>query len=228
MSGVEQSEGPAPAGPSSASPAAPEAELPDEGPKEAELPEAELPDWSALEPEPACGVEVTRAVVETLAADLDDDAAAQSARRAEAVEVRVALCDQPAFLKVTHGEGMPQNAMLDHVRAMKARGVEHVRYRSVDTPVDIHSRAKISRMQCIAYTRMLELDLGGTWVMFLDRESSWHLAQGPGSASAAPPATPPQKCITDANERSLWVTKLKAKDPQVSGPLRERYEVLLF
>ena len=143
---------PASAGPSSASPAAQEAELLDLGSEQ-----EEQPDWSALDPEQACAVHVTQEVVETLEADLEDDAAIQSARSAATVEVRVALCDLPAFLKVAHGEGMPKDAVLDQVRAMKARGVEHVRYRSVNTPDDIESKAKISRMRGIVYGRQAVL-----------------------------------------------------------------------
>ena len=86
-------------------------------------------DWSAQEPAPECGVEVTPAVLEELSQDLDAEAAGLSARRADAVEVRVALCDFLAFMNAARGQGMPQNAGLDYVRAMKARGVEHVRYR---------------------------------------------------------------------------------------------------
>ena len=130
MSGVEQSEAPASAEPGSANSAAPDAELSDEGPEEWEQEEADLADWSVAEQEEAdlaCGVEVTTAVGETLAEELDDDAAAQSERRAETLEVRGALCDLPAFLNVVQGEGMPQNAKLDQMKAMKARGVEHVR-----------------------------------------------------------------------------------------------------
>ena len=215
MSDVEQSETPASAGPGSASPAAQEAELLDLGSEQ-----GEQPDWSELNPEQACAVHVTDEVVETLKADLEDDAAIQSARSAATVEVRVALCDLPAFLKVAHGEGMPKDAVLDEVRAMKARGVEHVRYRSVNTPDDIESKAKISRMRGIVYNHMAKTECWDTWMMFADRP-------GPGYASTAPLATPPHKFITDTNNRSLWATKLKDKDPKISGPLRRQYRVLL-
>ena len=63
--------------------------------------------------------------------------------------------------------------------------------------------------------------------MFSDRESSWHRAEGPGSASTAPPATRPHQFITDATYRSLWVTQLKHKDPEIYGPLQDQYKVLL-
>ena len=130
MSAVKQSEAPDAAEPGSASPAAQEAEVLDLGPEE-----EEEPDWSADESELPTAFEVTHEVVETLEAELEDDASFFSARSAETVEVREALCDLPAFVKVVRGEGLPQDAALDEMRAMKARGVEHARYRSVNTLV---------------------------------------------------------------------------------------------
>ena len=123
-------------------PRPPEAELLDLGPEE-----EEPPDWSAEKSELPTAFEVTREVVETLEAELEDDAPFCSKRFAETVEVRQALCDLPAFLKVVRGEGLREDAALDEMRAMKARGVEHVRWRSVEVPDDIDSKAKISRMQ---------------------------------------------------------------------------------
>ena len=51
-----------------------------------------------------------------LATELPDDFSFQSAHSAESLEVRVALCDLPTFFKVAHGEGMPQDTVLDQVR----------------------------------------------------------------------------------------------------------------
>ena len=42
---------------------------------------------------------------------------------------------------------------------MKTRGVEHVRWRSVQVPDDMHSKAMISRMQGIAHERMGDTEL---------------------------------------------------------------------
>ena len=41
---------------------------------------------------------------------------------------------------------MQENQGLDEVRAMKARGVEHVRYRFVKVPTDVVTRAVVARM----------------------------------------------------------------------------------
>ena len=68
VSEVGQSEAPASAGPGSASPATLEAELSGEGTDEADQTSEEPSDWSTLAPELSCGVEVTPAVHETLAA----------------------------------------------------------------------------------------------------------------------------------------------------------------
>ena len=69
MSAVEPSEAPAAAGPGSASPAAEEAELLDLG-----FEEDEQAVWSAEESELPTTFEFTREVVETLEAELEDDA----------------------------------------------------------------------------------------------------------------------------------------------------------
>ena len=51
-------------------------------------------------------------MVDALAAELEYDVTF-SERSAETVEVRQALCDLPAFLKVVRGEGLPEDAALD-------------------------------------------------------------------------------------------------------------------
>ena len=157
MSAVKPSEAPVAAGPGSASPAAEEAERLDLCPEE-----EEPPDWSG-EGELPTAFEVTREVADALAAELADHAPFFSERSAETVEVRQALSDLPAFLEVVRGEGLQENAALEEMQAMKARGVEHVRWRSVEVPDDIDSKAKILRMQGIAYERMRDTELFDTW-----------------------------------------------------------------
>ena len=71
---------------------------------------------------------------------------------------------------------MPQDVMLDEVRAMTAKGAEQVRYRGADAPDDIYSNAKIPRMWGLAYSCMQGLDRWDTWPMFADREFSWQVA----------------------------------------------------
>ena len=112
-------------------------------------------------------------MVEALSADLDGGAAAQRARWADTVEVRAALCGLTTLLKVAQGEGMPQSAMLDDVRAMKAKGVEQVRGRNVDAPSVIDSIARIACMRGIAYSRLSGLGRWDTWAMLVDRELGW-------------------------------------------------------
>ena len=93
---------------------------------------------------------------------------------------------------------------------MKARAVEHVRWRSIKALDDIESKAVISRMHGFAYERALgHQELSDTWKMFQDRPA-------PGSDSIAPLATPPHSFIMDAQQRSLWVTTLKHTDQKVS------------
>ena len=106
----------------------------------------DLGDWGESDSELRDAFEVTHEVVETLEGELEDKEALVRARSAETVEVREALCDLPAFLQVVRGEGLPQDAALDEMRAMKARVVEHVRWRSVKEPDDIDSKAMISCM----------------------------------------------------------------------------------
>ena len=107
--------------------------------------ECEPPDWGA--DEDADGVENTAAADAELVQQFDGDAEGLSARRAETAEVRGALCDVPSFLHVMHGQGMPGNQGLEEVKAMKARGVEHVRHRMVDMPTDMLAKSKIARMR---------------------------------------------------------------------------------
>ena len=40
------------------------------------------------------------------------------------------------------------------MQAMKAMGVEHMRWRSIKAPDDVHSKAVISHMQGMAYERI--------------------------------------------------------------------------
>ena len=92
-----------------------------------ELP-AEVPedyddvDWDAEQAEESCGVEVAPAVLEEMAEEVPAEAAALSARRADTLEVRAALCHLPAFMNWVSGQAMPRNEGLAQVRAMKGRG----------------------------------------------------------------------------------------------------------
>ena len=79
-------------------------------------------------------VEVAPDVRQELCARLSDEEVAEGQRRKDTVEVRDALGDLPEFLRVVHGEGMPLSDRLQKVKAMKARGVVHVRWRCVDAP----------------------------------------------------------------------------------------------
>ena len=131
------------AGPGSASPCTPQAE-------------AEV-DFGGSEHESF--VEVAPDVRQELGAQLSDEAVAEGERRADTVEVRVALSDLPEFLRVVHGVGMPQSDVLQKIKAMKARGVEHVRWRSVDVPEDIGSKAEIYRIRQHVHERVFSSPL---------------------------------------------------------------------
>ena len=104
-------------------------------------------------------VEVAPDVRQELGAQLSDEAVAEGERRADTVEVRVALSDLPEFLRVVHGVGMPQSDVLQKIKAMKARGVEHVRWRSVDVPEDIGSKAEIYRIRQHVHERVFSSPL---------------------------------------------------------------------
>ena len=77
------------------------------------------------------------------------------AQRAGAAEVRVdpggAPGDLPAFLRAARGRGMADNRQLSAGRVMKARAVEHARYRAVaDYPKDADIQAVLQRMRYAA------------------------------------------------------------------------------
>ncbi|CAK0842179.1 unnamed protein product, partial [Prorocentrum cordatum] len=72
-------------------------------------------------------------------------------------EVRAALGAEvlpiPDFLKLVQGQPMASNAALDDVRAMKSRGVEHVRHRVIDEPDDPEVQDNIDRMRREAWEK---------------------------------------------------------------------------
>ena len=186
QSADEQSEAPAAAGPGDASSAAQEAEVQGLGREE-----EEQPDWFGENSSMHTAFEVMPQVVQTLKSEHPDDASFPSARSAETVEVREALGALPPYLKRIRGQGMPRDQEFDEMKAMKARGVEHVRWRNVTIADDMSLRAVVSRMQGAAYARMLSTHVWDTWMMFVDRLA-------PGSASTTLPATTPQQFIVDA------------------------------
>ncbi|CAK0874574.1 unnamed protein product, partial [Prorocentrum cordatum] len=75
----------------------------------------------------------------------------------ESREVRAALGAEvlpiPDCLKLVQGQPMASNAALDDVRAMKSRGVEHVRHRVIDEPDDPEVQDNIDRMRREAWEK---------------------------------------------------------------------------
>ena len=94
---------------------------------------------------------------------------------------------------------------MNAMRAMKARTVEQVRWRSISVPDDIRSQARIHRMQAIAYRRMCGTGLWDTWMMFQDRRSWETLGR------QVEPATRPQQFIEDVMEMAVGLGYQRAR-----------------
>ena len=94
---------------------------------------------------------------------------------------------------------------MNAMRAMKARTVEQVRWRSISVPDDIRSQARIHRMQAIAYRRICGAGLWDTSMMFQDRRS-WETL-----GHQVEPATRPQQFIEDAMEMAVGLGYQRAR-----------------
>ncbi|CAK0844998.1 unnamed protein product [Prorocentrum cordatum] len=142
----------------------------------------------------------------------------------ESREVRAALGAEvlpiPVFLRLLQGQPMASNAALDDVRAMKSRGVKHVRCRVIDEPGDPEVQDNIDR------TCARGLD---TRDMFLGRELVYVKL---GSAGAVPMT--PNEFLNAASKRSLCVKDLSRPPPNTQAregrlrmlALREHYQTL--
>ena len=178
--------------------------------------------------------EITDALHEELAGEPDGDPAAARESR----EVRAALGAEgvpiPDFLKLAQGQPMASNAALDDVRAMKLRGVEHVRYRVIDEPDDPEVQDNIDRMRRDAWEKHEERRRTGarglnTRDMFSGRELAYVKLIGAGAA----PMTPTE-FLNAASKRSLCVKDLARPPPNVQAQegrlrmlaLREHYQTL--
>ncbi|CAK0808294.1 unnamed protein product [Prorocentrum cordatum] len=177
-----------------------------------------------------------------IAADLREELAEKPdggpAAARESREVRAALGAEvlpiPDFLKLVQGQPMASNAALDDVRAMKSRGVEHVRYRVIDEPDDPEAQDNIDRMRREAWEKHEErrrtcargLD---TRDMFLGRELVYVKLVSAGAA----PMTP-NEFLNAASKRSLCVKDLSRPPPNTQAregrlrmlALREHYQTL--
>ncbi|CAK0889554.1 unnamed protein product, partial [Prorocentrum cordatum] len=136
-------------------------------------------------------------------------------------EVRAALGAEvlpiPDFLKLVQGQPMASNAALDDVRAMKSRGVEHVRHRVIDEPGDPEVQDDIDRMRREAWENHEErrrtcargLD---TRNMFLGRELVYVKLVSAGAV----PMTP-NELLNAASKRSLCVKDLSRPPPNTQA-----------
>ncbi|CAK0833447.1 unnamed protein product [Prorocentrum cordatum] len=156
----------------------------------------------------------------------------------ESREVRAALGAEvlpiPDVLKLAQGQPMDSNAALDDVRAMKSRGVEHVRHRVIDEPSDPEVQDNIDRMRREAWEKHEErrrtcargLD---TRDMFLGRELVYVKLVSAGAV----PMTP-NEFLNAASKRSLCVEDLSRPPPNTQAregrlrmlALREHYQTL--
>ncbi|CAK0818065.1 unnamed protein product [Prorocentrum cordatum] len=156
----------------------------------------------------------------------------------ESRELRAALGAEvlpiPDVLKLVQGQPMASNAALHDVRAMKCRGVEHVRHRVIDEPDDPEVQDNIDRMRREAWEKHEErrrtcargLD---TRDMFLGRELVCVKLVSAGAVSMTP-----NEFLNAASKRSLCVKDLSRPPPKTQArggrlrmlALREHYQTL--
>ena len=195
-------------GPGFASPATQGHINEDDADAEKTLPELPFePDWT----EDTADVrqfDITAVLRDELAEKPDGDPAAARESR----EVRAALGAEvlpiPSFLNLEQGQPMASNAALDAVRAMKRRGVEHVRYRVIDEPDDPEVQDNIEWMRRVALQKHEWRRRSGTRGvdtrdMFLGRELVYVKLVVAGAA----PMTP-NEFLNAASKRSLCLRQL--------------------